>query len=85
MEYLEIVFDIEGFGSDADLEKRYALEDFLDHILRTDELGYVNGGSIGSGTMEVGCAVSGFMKAKTLIQKKVQGTEFSNYSQIKMM
>jgi len=40
------------------------------------------GGSIGSGTMEVGCRVVDFEIAKKVIQDNLKGTEFGDYSRI---
>ena len=39
-------------------------------------------GSIGSGTMEVGCIVVDFDIAKKVIEEKLKDTEFADYSRI---
>lgn len=79
---LEIVYTIDGFGSEADLDKRYLLEEKLNQILGWTGLGEVDGGSIGSGTMEVACLVVDVEIAKKVIQKELQNTEFEDYSEI---
>lgn len=79
---LEIEYAIEGFGTHEDLEKRHKLEEKLNEILGWTGLGHVDGGSIGSGTMEIGCLVVDFDIAKKVIEEKLKDTEFSNYTKI---
>ncbi len=43
-------------------------------------LGNCDGGSIGSGTMEVCCFVADFEVAKSVIAANLKGTEFENYT-----
>ncbi|WP_244951636.1 hypothetical protein [Pseudoalteromonas luteoviolacea] len=45
-------------------------------------LGHCDGGSIGSGTMEVCNYVVDFKVAKTVIENDLKGTEFENYTRI---
>lgn len=80
--FLEIEYSIEGFGTEQDLAKRHRLEQKMDGILGWTGLGHSDGGSIGSGTMEVGCMVVDFDIAKKVIEKSLKGTEFENYSRI---
>jgi hypothetical protein len=80
--YLEIEYVIDGFGTEADLDKRHRLESKMDEVLGWTGLGNTDGGSIGSGTMEVGCVVVDFEIAKNVIEKSLKGTEFENYSRI---
>jgi hypothetical protein len=82
---LEIEYIIEGFGTDEDLAKRHRLEEKMDSILGWTGLGHVDGGSIGSGTMEVGCIVVDFNLAKQILEENLKNTEFSNYSRIYTM
>lgn len=82
MIFLDIEYAIDGFGTEQDLDKRYRLEEELNQLLGWTGLGHVDGGSIGSGTMEVGCAVVDFDIAKKTIDENLKGTEFSNYSRI---
>jgi len=80
--YLEIEYTINNFGTDEDLSKRHRLEYHLDEILSWTGLGHTNGGSFGSGTMEVGCSVIDFEIAKKVIEGNLKNTEFNNYSRI---
>jgi len=45
-------------------------------------LGACDGGSIGSGSMEVCCFVVDFNAAKQVIEADLEGTEFGDYSRI---
>lgn len=79
---IEIEYPVVGMGTDEDLDMRYALEEKLDVLLKFTGLGFSNGGSMGSGTMEVGCKVVDFDLAKRLIEEHLKDTEFANYSRI---
>jgi hypothetical protein len=79
---LLIEYQIDGFGSPQDLDKRYALQDRMDEKLGWTGLGHCDGGSIGSGTMEVCCFVVDFATAKSVIEQDLQGTRFSHYTRI---
>jgi len=50
---LLVEYAVEGMGSAADVEKRHRLEDRMNETLGWRGLGACDGGSIGSGTMEV--------------------------------
>lgn len=80
--FLEIEYTIDGFGTDEDLDKRHRLEEKMDEVLGWTGLGHTDGGSIGGGTMEVGCVVVDFYIAKKVIEEKLKYTEFDNYSRI---
>lgn len=80
--FLEIEYIVDGFGTEQDLEKRHRLEEKMDEVLGWTGLGHTDGGSIGSGTMEVGCIVVDFDIAKNVIEESLKGTEFNNYSRI---
>lgn len=64
------------------LEKRHALEQWLDRLLRKHKLGDCDGGSIGSGTMEVFCDVKDYAKAKALVVKEIRSTPYADYGRI---
>ncbi len=83
--FLEIEFEIDGFGTDEDLDKRHRLEERMDEVLGWTGLGHTDGGSIGSGTMEVGCIVVDFEIAKKVIEVNLKNTEFADYSRIYKM
>ncbi len=79
---LEVEYKIDGFGTNQDLEKRHRLEERLNEFLGWTGLGQVDGGSIGSGTMEAACVVVDFEIAKDAIESNLKNTEFGNYSRI---
>ncbi len=58
---------VAGFGTAADAKERHALEDALDVFLRERGLGWCDGGSIGSGTMEIACFVESYPRARRLV------------------
>jgi hypothetical protein len=79
---LLIEYPVEGIGNTADLDKRHALEDGMNETLGWTGLGHCDGGSMGSGTMEVCCFVVDFETAKRVIEKDLEGTRFADYSRI---
>jgi predicted DNA-binding WGR domain protein len=80
--FLEIEYKIEGFGTEQDLDKRHRLEEKMDEVLGWTGLGHTDGGSSGSGTMEVVCVVVDFDIAKKVIEEKLKNTEFADYTRI---
>ena len=79
---LLIEYRIDGVGNSADLSKRHALEDRMNEVLGWVGLGHCDGGSIGSGTMEVCCFVVDFELARATIEADLAGSTFSDYSRI---
>ena len=79
---LLIEFAVEGMGCGEDVEKRYLLQDRMNETLGWTGLGHCDGGSIGSGTMEVCCYVVDFEIAKNVIENDLKGTEFEDYMRI---
>ncbi len=79
---LLIEYNIDGMGTSEDMEKRHRLENKMDELLGWTGLGHCDGGSIGSGTMEVSCIVIDFEIAKKVIVKYLKETEFANYTKI---
>ncbi len=79
---LLIEYAIEGMGSGADLGRRHRLEDRMNETLGWTCLGHCDGGSIGSGTMEVCNLVVDFEVARRVIENDLKGTEFENYIRI---
>jgi len=79
---LLIEFKVDGHGTTADVDKRHKLEDKMKEVLGWTGLGDCDGGSIGSGTMEVCCFVVDFEIAKQVIETKLKDTEFANYTRI---
>jgi len=82
LDRLVIEYKIEGMGTDEDLTKRHLLESKINEFLGWRGLGHCDGGSMGSGTMEILCLVVDFDLGKNLIQVELKGTEFSNFSRI---
>ncbi len=83
--FVEIIYPIEGMGTEEDLNKRHDLEGRLNELLGWTGLGHVDGGSIGSGTMEVGCEVVDFEIAQRVIQEDLKNTDFKDYTEIKVL
>ncbi len=79
---LMIEYAVEGMGSPVDLDKRHRLEERMNETLGWTGLGACDGGSIGSGTMEVCNFVVDYEVAKRVIVEDLVGTEFSNYTRI---
>lgn len=79
---LLIEYEVEGMGTKEDVEKRHSLQDRMSETLGWAGLGHCDGGSIGSGTMEVCNYVVDFEVAKSVIEKDLKGTEYENYSRI---
>ena len=79
---LLIEFKVEGMGTAQDIEKRTRLQKVMDSLLGWTGLGYCDGGSIGSGTMEVCCYVIDFDIAKTVVEQKLKDSEFADYIRI---
>ncbi len=80
--FLDVEYKIDGFGSEQDLNKRIAIENYLKEVLGWTGLGDVDGGSIGSGTMEIGCVVVNFEIAKTVIEQNLKQSPYSDFSRI---
>ncbi len=79
---LLIEYAVDGMGSADDVDKRKRLQARMDQTLGWTGLGACDGGSIGSGSMEVCNYVVDFELAKAVIEKDLAGTEFANYTRI---
>jgi hypothetical protein len=79
---LLIEYAINGMGTTDDLEKHQRLENRMNETLGWTGLGACDGGSIGSGSMEVCNFVVDFELAKSVIEKDLADTEFANYTRI---
>ena len=79
---LLIKYAVNAMGDVEDLDKRHRLEDKMNETLGWTGLGMCDGGSIGSGTMEVCCYVVDFDIAKRVIEEDLKGTEFEGYTKI---
>lgn len=79
---LIVEYKIEDMGDSIDLEKRQKLESLLEDLLGWTGLGDCDGGSMGSGSMEVCCFVVDYEVAKKVVEEKLKSTEFSDYTRI---
>jgi hypothetical protein len=79
---LLIEYAVNGMGTQVDIDKRHRLEDRMNETLGWTGLGACDGGSIGSGTMEVCAFVVDFELAKKAIEADLAGTEFADYTRI---
>jgi len=79
---LLIEYEIDGFGDSQDLDKRHQLEERMNETLGWTGLGLCDGGSAGSGTMEVCSYVVSFDVAREVIATDLKDTEFDDYSRI---
>ena len=77
-----IEYKIRGMGTAKDLDKRHDLQDRMNETLGWTGLGHCDGGSIGSGTMEVCCLVVDVGIALRVIKTDLKGSPFANYSRI---
>ena len=82
LETLMIEYAVEGMGTTEDLDKRHRLEERMNETLGWTGLGNCDGGSIGSGTMEVCCLVVDFIVAAKVVSADLAGTEFSNFTRV---
>ena len=79
---LLIEYEVNGMGNTDDVDKRHRLEERMNETLGWTGLGHCDGGSIGSGTMEVCNFVVDFEIAKKVIEEDLSGTEFSDFTRI---
>jgi hypothetical protein len=79
---LMIEYPVSGMGTVRDVDKRHLLEDRMNQTLGWTGLGHCDGGSIGSGTMEVCCFVVDFEIARKVIEQDLKNSDFSDYSRI---
>ncbi len=75
---LVIELPVDGFGAEDDLGTRHKLEDYFNNRLGWLGLGHVDGGSIGSGSMEIFCIVPDFAVAKAAIEKELVELEIED-------
>jgi hypothetical protein len=80
--YLEIEYELDSWGTGADLDVRNEIGALLDEALGWTGLGHWDGGSIGSGTMEVGCLVVDFEIAQRVIEEALTDPKYPKFSRI---
>jgi hypothetical protein len=71
-----------GMGTPEDLDRRGRIEKIVDEELGWCGLGHCDGGSIGSGTMEIACLVVDYTLAKAAIEKVLVESEFRDVHRI---
>lgn len=79
---LLVEYKINDWGTPEDIQKRFDLQDALQEILSRIGLGFCDGGSTGSGTMEACCFVVDFDIAHKEIAENLKNTKFADYSRI---
>jgi hypothetical protein len=79
---LVIEYDLESAASCGNLKPRHVVEDLLDQELGWLGLGHCDGGSAGSGTMEVFCPVIDFALARDAVAHALAGSPFADYRRI---
>ncbi|WP_432201373.1 hypothetical protein ACRAQ7_04040 [Erythrobacter sp. W53] len=79
---LMIEYAVDGMGNEQDIAKRHRLEDRMNETLGCTGLGMCDGGSIGSGTMEVCTFVVDYDVARRVVEGDLQNTEFSDFVRI---
>ena len=57
LQVVVVQYRTETWGSEADLERRHEIENLMDNQLGWTGLGHCDGGSIGSGSIEICCLV----------------------------
>ncbi|HRI67667.1 MAG TPA: Imm44 family immunity protein [Polyangium sp.] len=80
-----VQYKIDEFGATEDLNKLHALEDRLDEMLERLGLGYCDGNSIGSGTMEVFCYVVDLPLAMERVKEILSEAPYANDATITML
>jgi hypothetical protein len=82
---LVIEYPLDGTGSTDDLQRRHEVEAFLDQQIGWLGLGHCDGGSTGSGTMEIFCIVVDFELAKTSLSRELSRSPFSGFQRIYLL
>jgi hypothetical protein len=82
MKFLIVEYALDSWGSPDDLARRHKLEDEFNDLIGWLGLGHLDGGSIGSGTMEVALVVVDFNIAKSALERETKGTEMDGFRRI---
>ena len=77
-----IEYPLDSWGSPNDLERRHAIEDRVNELLGWTGLGRCDGGSIGSGTMEVSCVVVDAEIAIDVLRRNLTGAITGGHTRI---
>jgi hypothetical protein len=84
MKMLIVEYPIENAMSEA-VQRRHQLEDQFNELVGWLGLGHLDGGSIGSGTMEVALVVVDFEIARVALEKATVGTVLAGFTRIYKM
>lgn len=79
---LLVEYKVDGMGTAGDIEKIVSLTDLLQDVLGQSGLGYCDGHSIGSGTIEACCYVVDFDVAKRVIIASLARTRFEDFTRV---
>jgi hypothetical protein len=82
MKFLIVEYALDTWGTPDDLERRHKLEDQFDDLIGWLGLGHLDGGSIGSGTMEIALLVVDYGIAKAALERATKGTEMEGFTRI---
>ncbi len=82
LELLYIEYPVNGHGKIEELDFRHELEDRMNETLGWTGIGHCDGGSNGSGSMEVFCYVVDYEMARTIVVEDLQDTKFASYTMI---
>lgn len=82
---LVVEYTLVGFGGESDLGNRHLIEDYLSNLTGWLGLGDCDGGSIGSGTMEIFCNVIDYALAKEAIEEHLKKSPFGDFNRIYCM
>jgi len=85
MKMLIVEYRVVDFGSQRDLERRHALENYFDEMIGWLGLGHLDGGSIGSGSMDVALLVVDFDIARKAIEWATRGKDAGEFNRIYLM
>ncbi|ESQ88319.1 hypothetical protein ABAC460_16800 [Asticcacaulis sp. AC460] len=75
---LVIELPIDGFGAEDDIDVRHKLQTYFDNCLGWLGLGHVDGGSTGSGSMEIFCIVPDVATARIAVLAELPKLKIDN-------
>lgn len=79
---LIIEYKIDGEGSDADHDKREAIQNRMNELLNQSGVGWCDGSSVGDGIMNICCIVFDYQLAYDIINEDLNESEFEDFSRI---
>jgi predicted DNA-binding WGR domain protein len=82
MKMLIVEYVLDSWGSLEDLDRRHELQESFNALVGWLGLGHLDGGSIGSGSMEISLMVVDYAIAKAAIERATKGTEMAGFNRI---